>query len=436
LNSGVEMEPRLARRLWMALMLCVFVLGMVYSLVQPLGLSPDEAAHMKYIKFMAANGRLPIWKLDGGGEAGYEAQHPPLYYAIGALIYRAASGLPENWRWQLERWYSLVLGLLAIMAARGFFLCCFKGRSDAALFATAALGFTPLMLEYSSHINPDVMSVLWCCLILWMSLNVARGEASQRDRLVLGVAFGLGLLTKLTVMGTLPLILLAFAMEPHGDTDRPWERRRLLFLGTMLVSLAVAGWWYIRNSLLYRTPFTHTAGKFGSGMDIAAATGQGAHLLQLTLVNTYLTTWVERAWLPQGAVGLVLYAMISIMLVTAVVSAVLRALRGRSQRQPLDAATLLCGVFLVTLLLSHQYQVWRVDYEFNAGGRYLLNGLAAIQLLVVASFLKMRRWRVLCAVWVTILLAVNLVSLTYMVRDVNPSVAPGWRVMQLTVPYK
>ena len=371
----------------------------------------------------------------GGGEGGYEAQHPPLYYALGAVVYRATAGLPENWRWQAVRWYSLLIGLVLLLVARGFISEYFRGCAPAALFALAAVGFTPLLLEYMTYINPDVMSVMWCGVILWMSMRVARGEAIIRDRIVLAIALGLGLLTKLTVLGTIPIIVIAHLIEPHPGAKRLWERRRLCLLGTILGAAVPAAWWFIRNSILYRTPFVHTLGRVGSGLELASATGIGLHLLNLTLCNTYLTTWVERAWMPPDILGQVFYALISVIIGVAVIGGLLRAIR-RTGEKSKDPAPMLCLVFLASLIVFHQIQVWFIDYEFNAGGRYLLNGILAIQALIVGSLWLLRGNRMWISAWVIVLVGVNVVSIWYMLTSVNAAVVPGWHIMQLTVPYR
>lgn len=421
--------------IWWGLLLIVFALAITYSLVQPLGVSPDEAAHMKYVKFIASEGRLPVWEYVGGGEGGYEAQHPPLYYVLGAVVYSATSHLPENWRWQAMRWYSLLVGLVLLFVARGFALEYFRGRAPAAMFAFAAVGFTPLLLEYMTYINPDIMSVMWCGVILWMCVRVARGEAVIKDRVVLAIALGLGLLTKLTVLGTIPIILIAHLIEPHPDFQRPWLRRLLCLASTFIGSALPCAWWFIHNQALYGSAFIHTQGQVGSGLGLAAATGMGPHLLRLTLSNTYITTWVERAWMPPGAIGQLLYALISIIIMVALIGGVLRAMR-RSAGEAKDPAPMLCLVFLLSLIAFHQAQVWFVDYEFNAGGRYLLNAILAIQALIIGSLWRLRYNRYWALAWVLLLVAVNIVSIAYMLAHVNPSAVPGWHVMQLTVPYK
>ena len=427
---------RYSRYIMPCLLCVVIVLGIVYSLVQPLGLSPDEAAHMKYVRFLASHGHLPVWKLDGGGEAGYESQHPPLYYALGAVVYRVTAGLPENWQWQAVRWYTLLIGIILMCVSWSFFREYFRGRLPDTIFAFAALGTTPLLLEYMTYINPDIMSVLWCSIILWMCMRIARGEATRKDRIILSLALGFGLLTKLTVLGTLPLIIVAHLIEPHPESKLPWERRRLLFMGTMLGAAAMAAFWYIRNSILYRTPFIHTEGRFGSGLDIVQAVGMGPHFLWVTLSNTYLTIWVERAWLPPQLLGRVFYLLISILIIVALLGSVYRAICGSKRLANIDRAPLLCGILLLSLIISHQAQVWLVDYEFNAGGRYLLNGILAIQAMIVGSFSQMRFNKIWNILWIVVLIAINIVSIQYMISTLNPSNIPEWELMKLTVPYK
>jgi 4-amino-4-deoxy-L-arabinose transferase-like glycosyltransferase len=425
-----------ARWPWLVLFAIMISLAVAYSLIQPLGESPDEAAHMKYVKFLASEHRLPVWKFDGGGEAGYEAQHPPLYYALGALVYASTSALPENWRWQSVRWLSLLIGACLLLCARGLFLGIFRGRLGPAIAATAAVGFTPLMLEYMSYVNPDILSIFFCCVVLWMSTRVARGEAQTRDRIALAVALGLGLLTKLTIIGVVPVVIAAHFWEPHADHKRRWERRRILLMGTLLGASLMCAWWYSRNSVLYKTPFLHTAGQYGTGLAMALYSGRTLSLLRVTLVNTYFSTWAEGAWLPHNIVGLALFVPITVCIIAAAIGGVVRRIKRSARSLSSDPALWLCGILLISLLVFHQAQVWFVDYEFNAGGRYMLNGLVAASALVIASLGSMRLRRAWLTIWVAGLLVAAIVSPVYMLTVNNRVADPGWHVMKLTIPYR
>ena len=75
------MSGRMAR--W-ALALIVggyLILGMVYSLVNPVFESPDEALNYENIRYFVEERSLPVLEPDVVSKA----HHPPLYYVLGAL---------------------------------------------------------------------------------------------------------------------------------------------------------------------------------------------------------------------------------------------------------------------------------------------------------------------------------------------------------------
>ena len=414
------------RLLWIGLLAFVAAWGFLFSLIQPLGGPGDEDAHIRYVRFLADEGRLPEWRAEGGGEAGYESQHPPLYYAAAALVYSLTGPLPEHWRWYALRWLSLALGIALFAVARAFALDYFHDRFRPAFAATAAFMLMPTTLLHISYVNVDLASVLWCSIVLWMAVRVARGEASPRDRVALAAAFGLGLLTKLTALGMLPAVVLAYVWDPRVAAGKEREQRLVRAALTLLGAAAIAGWWYARNSWLYGTPFTHTTGRYGSGLLLTQVTGRGLQFLAVTLRETYLSTWAQRSWLPTWFVA-PLYAPLTAILALAAVGGVIgcRA-RGRGDR-PFDPAPWICGVTILVLFLGHQAQVWLVDYEFNAGGRYLLNGMLGACALIVAGLEKLRWQRVWPAVLVGLLVLADLVAAVRIVTVLNPRHYPDWR---------
>ena len=105
-------------------------------------------------------------------------------------------------------------------------------------------------------------------------------------------------------------------------------------------------------------------------------------------------------------------------------------------RQPTgDRAPLLMGVLLISLFAFHQYQVWFVDFAFNAGGRYMLNGLAAADALIIAALWTLRARKVYVAVWIGIPVVMTLLTAVGLWFIINTAQVPGWHVMRLTIPY-
>ena len=203
---------------------------------------------------------------------------------------------------------------------------------------------------------------------------------------------------------------------------------------TLLVFLAVCGWWYARNLLLYGQPFTITlVHKMGSGLQVAELAGF-ATLLKLTLRETYLSTWLPRTWPPEGLWTGLLYGLIG--LVTVLCGAgLVRAKLGRPEQgsQALRTRTLLnlSGLLIALVFAAQQWSFWTVDVEKNMGGRYLLVAMAALAALVVAGLRRLgdRGARIALPLWVATLLLMNVVGAWNIANRLNPRYAPGWQIM-------
>lgn len=99
----------------LALLGTYLVLASAWALFVPPYEKPDELSHFDYLRFVAREGRLP--DLDEGLYAGWEAHQPPLFYFVGAGIYRLVTGLGveqsepaiwvdrgnPNFYWKVER---------------------------------------------------------------------------------------------------------------------------------------------------------------------------------------------------------------------------------------------------------------------------------------------------------------------------------------------
>ena len=96
-----------------------FPQGASQSLV--VGLGPDEKEHFLYVLSLADGGTLPMPDLarctSPRQYVTYQAQHPPLFYALAALIYKAAPALPPEALWYLLRSLCAVCGGIVILLA-------------------------------------------------------------------------------------------------------------------------------------------------------------------------------------------------------------------------------------------------------------------------------------------------------------------------------
>lgn len=272
--------------------LCFLVRGAFNCVLLPLWEGYDEWAHFAYVQVLASGGGLPVlgktavsrevaeslaltplpyghhqipvpflthdawWKLPSGeretrrsellslprqwarepnhiGLTNYEAQQPPLYYALLTPVQRLAgcAALPE--RVLLARLWSLLLASLSVpltfLAGRRVF-----GSEPVAAGAAAVLAAMPGMVMTAGRVgNEGLAAAIFAALVL--------AVLSGTNPIWTGVLLGLGLLTKAYFLTAVPAVIaVALVKSP---------RRRALAGAalSLAVAAAMSGWWYWRN---------------------------------------------------------------------------------------------------------------------------------------------------------------------------------------------
>ncbi|MCC6904803.1 MAG: phospholipid carrier-dependent glycosyltransferase [Anaerolineae bacterium] len=279
---------------WAVLITALYlVLGVAYSVINPIHEATDELRHFRYVRYIADIGELPVQS----GEAGNaQAHHPPLYYATAALVsawvrlddplYEPVAnpqwgfrnwevgtdnknlyihGPDEGWPYRgpslaahLARWTTLLWGAGTVLLTYLIVLRIFPGRHAIALLAAAIAALNPMFLYLGGAINNDVPAGLAGAAITYLCLLVIRNGATDRLALWLGVAYGLASLTKFNLVAMLAVIelalLLAIWTAPAPDQRARWLRWLRANAIIAGVTLAISGWWYVRNIILYGEP--------------------------------------------------------------------------------------------------------------------------------------------------------------------------------------
>lgn len=278
--------------------------GILWSAVIPLGQAPDEPSHFSLIQFIAEFGRLPrlgeeyssdelaltwrynqagwlifhpthqqtfaeegmlgpnepaIWSIDPALRRSFERHAPstaqfvpPLYHALAALGYRLVYHQDSLTRLFAARLVSVLLTMLLVVVAYGLGRELFP--ADPAMQATVltVVSFQPMVTFLGAVANSDILAFLLFGLISWMVVRALQSGLTWRQAAVLGIAFGLGILTKPMVLASGLGVAVLFVTE--------WVRRpkqRLVLLGFALLiiglMLAVGGWYIVRNQRLHGT---------------------------------------------------------------------------------------------------------------------------------------------------------------------------------------
>ncbi len=411
----------------LVLLLIVFVaLALCYSFIIPLFEGPDEDDHFRFAKFLADQRALPVQLFEaGGGAAGHQGWQPPLYYALAAALitpidtsdyaqhlwrnYGATFlGDPaccgrniyyhtdsENFPFtrttlavHLARLLSIVFGAITVWATYHLTTAVLGNSLLAshhwlALAAAAFVAFNPSFLFASALVSNDAALAAFSSLtvLVWIKLLNAELALTGRAAAGLGALIGLALLTKTTALGLVPLSMLVLSVMA-------WRKRdaRLAFTANAIMLamiLALAGWWFARNLVLYGDPL---ALKLVSASALFPRSGPltPAEFFQISLPWLWQTFWGGPTpgdfapLLLVGLAGLFLIALIGIVLFTI-----------RNSQATIRFSFFILAAWL-GFILAAQFQFIQTTVGADQG-RYLFPTLGALSLFFVAGWAEITR---------------------------------------------
>jgi 4-amino-4-deoxy-L-arabinose transferase-like glycosyltransferase len=281
-------------------------LGSAYGLYLPLFESPDEPGHFLFVRYLTAYGRLPVQTANFDGP---RAHHPPAYYLLGALLtrwvaiegspdaihmranpkfgFRASDSIDDNktvyvhhgpeerfpFQGQalavhLIRLLSLSFSALAVAFTYGAAQQLRPGQAAFAFSAAGLVAFNPMVLYMSGLVNNDTAALATGAGLIYLLTRFMRSGFTPRRWALVGAAWGLGLMLKASALVLIAPIGLALVLVA-------WQSRewcRLLTNGLALAAAAtlIAGWWFVRNAVLYGDPLGNAAVQLVSGSLTAA----------------------------------------------------------------------------------------------------------------------------------------------------------------------
>jgi 4-amino-4-deoxy-L-arabinose transferase-like glycosyltransferase len=281
----------------LALVLFLFAsLATIYSITTPVLEGFDENWHYAFVQYIANGKGLPQQPPEQFPHlARQEASQPPLYYLLAAAI---TFWIPDNdtkiydrynpqfvpvpwdyldnkniiihtnaedFPWQgsvlaihLARFLSILLGTLTIYITYVLARSLFPDDQMLAYGAMILAALTPSFIFTSAIVSNDVLIAFLSSLVLVLLVRLIRvkpgpdrGNLRQQIKwaAILSVACGLAALTKLSGLGLYLLVgvVLSFVAWQTKDFRGLFISFALLVCSFMLL----AGWWYMRNWMLY-----------------------------------------------------------------------------------------------------------------------------------------------------------------------------------------
>jgi hypothetical protein len=260
------------------------ILATGYSVIVPLGEAPDEVPHFTYIRYLAEHHRLPV------GAEEHEGFQPPLYYFIGAastfwidtsdfvvrangdysftddlppfnlLLHTTEESFPyHGWAlaWHLLRLLSVAMGAATVWATYFIAREIFPRERYIAVGAAAFNAFLPQFLFISGVINNDNLAACLSALMLLVTVRILRGARGYGHFLLLGILTALGVMAKTSLLNFYAIVLLTIGLvlwQEKAELRSSVRRGIILLLLSGLPFVVIAGWWFVRNQLLYGDP--------------------------------------------------------------------------------------------------------------------------------------------------------------------------------------
>ena len=248
-----------------------------YSRVAPLPYSLKDAGGITYERFFAGSEEARVTAkafIQGrpdqprqyapGSAHNWQAQHPPLYYLVLSPVYTSTRDMswPSHllilrFTSYLFAWVALLIGIHACLTAAPSTL---NGIRVSWEWGAVGIGLWPLVLPSwfadTARIGNDSMCALVLAGSWWLTIRASATGLSMRYAVALGALLGAGCLTKVFFV---PITVACLGFWLVRAWTAGGTRGLVLAIPKMgaalLVTGALAGWWYFLNWQEHGVPF-------------------------------------------------------------------------------------------------------------------------------------------------------------------------------------
>ncbi len=255
ITGGIRQIPREYRReaLFLLFLLVYFT---AWAYIQPLGVSPDESMRYDVAKYIYNHGALPrgddpellnpVWGLS-------YAFYPFFSYMIAACSMKVMSVFSTDP-------YDLVVAARMVSVLFGVGSIFFVIRIAKRLFDEKTgklfvmlMAFLPNTAFLSSYVNIDAMAMFCTAFILYVWARLFTEDWTIKNCVLLGISVGLCALSYYNAYGIVLCTILLFIITMLAGQRHRLDFKKLMTRGLLIsaVTLAVCGWWFARNFILY-----------------------------------------------------------------------------------------------------------------------------------------------------------------------------------------
>ncbi|MHC4514262.1 MAG: DUF2142 domain-containing protein [Planctomycetota bacterium] len=394
------------------------LLSIGYTVSTPAFESPDESDHYRYASYLAHAGRMPYIPgtavehdaIEGLDEE-HLAHHPPLYYLVLATAMHAGGhgdttfSLRQNpdfnqpgresryLAWlhghdergdtsdelallHLLRGLSVLCGLGTLLCTWRLGIVAFPKRPGVAGLAALLMASLPMWsFMHGALDNGNLATLLSHAALLVTCAVVVHGRLAWGHGVVLGLLTGLALVTKLNSLFLLPLLAAAWGWSLWRCPTFRWRTLGAGVVALVLI-VAVAGWFFLRNQQLYGDLLAEAA-----HAKAYAAAAMPAHLAGQWLLGDFVPALFgsllgKLGWMVLPMPGWLTWVALLLLLVG--VAGLIVACARREARPDLVVVVFLALACLLVFLLTARFNM-----KFGQPqGRYLFPALGPAMLLL------------------------------------------------------
>ena len=326
----------------------------------------------------------------GGGESGRDGspteivdqmtQHPPLFYELQAVAYRAVDA--SDWPWDrqllLMRVVSALMTLPLVPSA--VYVARRAGTSRPMALSAGVLVFAIPQLAYvTGSLNNDALAIGAGALCLAAASAAMFGSGGWRTVWAAGLALGLGLWSKGTFIPMGLTVGLAFLANINGVA---WWKRCVQAACAGGIGVVTGGFWWVRNVLLYGVlqPAGYQSAFLSPGSDIR-------HFFTTAFRNFTESFWGRFDWMDWSLTAPLVWTLAAV----ACVAVLIALFAGPHRIQRLVLLSFFVGV--IGLLLAQAWTQYR-DGGIVPGtqGRYLFPGIVGLLAVMALGLGRLGGW--------------------------------------------
>ena len=257
-----------------------FLSILAFAILQPLGDPPDEINRYKVAQYICLHGTIPHGADPEVAIVGYGASYafqPILPYMVMGYFIRFLFLFVTNNFYILvyaSRLVNVIAGVLMAVFVRKIAKEVFPAKLSGWVFSLLVV-FLPQNLFLHSYINTDSFAALSASIIIYACLRGLRDQWSLKTSILLAVGIIICSLSYYNAYGVIiaAIMIFCYSFIKQGIFQSDHVLLRKVFLQkTLFISAIVligAGWWFLRNALLYEGDFLGMAARSKCAIETA-----------------------------------------------------------------------------------------------------------------------------------------------------------------------